>query len=157
MTVSVIVNSDADGIKDENGELIAGIEDKVEGIVKSAVGFKDEVDKISLEFLSFPTNEVEAIPAAPIDWLQISRILQDVSLAVAAIASLLFGFMALRKFKPPASTGESPSTPLTESPGLVQFRNLARDDPELVAKILKNWMDSKAGEPASSANSKKAA
>ena len=54
MTVSVLVNSVAAGVTQEDGSLPAGLDQKVTAIVKNAVGFKDETDTISVEFLPFP-------------------------------------------------------------------------------------------------------
>ena len=69
MTVSVLVNSSAEGIQDKDGNPIPGLNEKVTAIVKNAVGFKDEIDAISVELLPFPSSDVGAeIIAPPFDW-----------------------------------------------------------------------------------------
>ena len=159
MTVSVVVNADAEGVKTEDGTLLAGIDKKVADIVKSAVGFKEEKDAISVEFMAFPTAEIDTEVAAPIDWIQINNILQNVSLAVAALASLLFGFLALRKFKPssdPTISETQPPRP-QESRSIDQFRKLAAENPELFSRVLASWVETKSAGKASAPNSNRAA
>ena len=65
MTVSVLVNSAADGVKQEDGAIPPGLDQRVTAIVKNAVGFQDDSDTISVEFLPFPGTELSLEPVAP--------------------------------------------------------------------------------------------
>ncbi len=150
MTVSVLVNSGAEGVIGEDGALLPGINQKVTDIVKNAVGFRDDSDTISVEFLSFPEVQSSAAPVAtPFDWRNILSIVETASLAVAALFAFLIGWLLLRRYQPPARrTSGGDTSGRSENVG--QLAQLIKDNPEVFARIVKSWSGSdKADRPAS--------
>lgn len=142
LSVSVLINSSASGIQQEDGTLAPGLSEQVSAIVKNAVGFKDGADTISVEFLPFPENELtaDAVPA-PFEWGQVTSIVESSSLAIAAVFAFVIGLLLLRKFRP---VGETPSRG-SESLGqdrqqsIDQLSELIRNNPDVFREIVKSW------------------
>ncbi|MFN3191427.1 MAG: flagellar M-ring protein FliF C-terminal domain-containing protein [Aureliella sp.] len=143
MTVSVLVNSDAPGISAEDGTLVAGMKERVEAIVKNAVGFRSDVDTISVEFMSFPESPLSSEPvAAPFDWSNILSLVENASLAIAALFAFLIGWMLLRRFQP-SQEGTGPGAGVGvegDAAGSVsQLSALIRENPEVFTQIVRSW------------------
>ncbi len=140
MTVSVVVNELADGVKQEDGSLNPAIKTKVEQLVRTAVGFNEETDKISVEFAPFlKIDDEEAV--VPFDWNNLNEILRNVSLAIAALVVFALGFLTLRRFSPTSTPASVAATDQVSQ--LNQLNDLARNNPEVFARILKSWAGDK--------------
>lgn len=136
MTVSVLVNDLATGVKTEDGNLDPSIKQRVEQIVRDAVGFKDDTDTITVDFAPFP--EPPELAEAPFDWNYLNDILRNVSLAVAALVVFVLGMMTLRHFK----NSQAKALPVdnASAANVNQLGDLARNNPEVLARILKSWV-----------------
>ncbi|MFK7737114.1 MAG: flagellar M-ring protein FliF C-terminal domain-containing protein [Pirellulaceae bacterium] len=143
MTVSVLVNSEAAGMAAEDGTLLPGMQEKVEGIVKNAVGFRSDTDAISVEFMSFPENPLAVEPApVPFDWNNLLSIVESASLAIGALFAFLIGVMLLRKFQPTQDRGGSGSGAGLDgerSGSVAQLSALIKDNPEVFTQIVRSW------------------
>ncbi|MGB7344980.1 MAG: flagellar M-ring protein FliF C-terminal domain-containing protein [Pirellulaceae bacterium] len=154
MTVSVIVNSAAAGLKDKDGNLLPGLDEKVKAIVKNAVGFKDDVDAISVELLPFPAADVGAdVVAAPFDWSRLTSIIESASLAIAALIAFVMGLLMLRRFRPmpeAESAAASPQLERQRQENVNQLSVLIKENPEVFAQIVRSWSGAEEKKPASS-------
>ena len=143
MTVSVLVNSGAEGVAGEDGTVLAGLDKRVADIVKNAVGFQEESDTISVEFLPFPDSGVALDPvAAPFNWQQLTSIIEKASLGVAAGLAFLMGIMLLRRFKPPQQTEDAAAGPSMDRERLEsvqQLSSLIKDHPEVFTQMVQSW------------------
>ncbi len=157
MTVSVLVNSNAEALLQEDGSLLPGIKERVEAIVENAVGYQETKDTISVELFPFPaddTLESEYVP--PYDWTQWSELVRNASLAIGAIVALLIGFMVLRKVAPAPTTNETVvRLDDSRSETIDQLTSLLRDNPELFSQIVQSWAGATA--PAEDQNEKRVA
>jgi len=141
MSVSVLVNSNAEALTQEDGTLIPGISDRVKAIVENAVGYKTETDTISVELFPFPTDELLEEPyVPPYNWSQWTDLVRNASLAIGAIVAFLIGFMVLRKVGPTSTVTEN-VVRLDEdrSETIDQLTALLRNNPELFAEIVHSW------------------
>jgi flagellar biosynthesis/type III secretory pathway M-ring protein FliF/YscJ len=76
--------------------------------VKGAAGFVENRDFVAVEVVPFAEPAAdEATPVAGFPWEQLNKILQNVSLGIAAILAFLVTLLALRKF----GTATAPTTP----------------------------------------------
>ena len=141
MSVSVLVNSRAEAVVDADGNLIAGISDRVKAIVENAVGYQNSSDTISVELFPFPTDDlVEETYAPPYNWSQWSDLVRNASLAIGAIVALLVGFMVLRKISPePTSVETVVRLDDNRTETVDQLTSLLRENPELFAQIVQSW------------------
>jgi flagellar biosynthesis/type III secretory pathway M-ring protein FliF/YscJ len=141
LTVSVLVNALAPGVRDDTGALQPNIKEQIEGIVKQSVGFLDTRDFINVEFLPFLESPPEEEPAQPgFPWEQVNLILKNVSLGLAAVVALVLGWMALRKLRPvtvPISPGGQ--LPAERANYVSQLSDLVKQHPEVFSKILESW------------------
>ena len=142
MTVSVLVNSGASSVQQEDGTLIANINTQLTDIVKTAVGFQEGKDTISLEFLTFPEIMEEAPTAAPVNWTQINEIIRNASLALAAIVAMLLGFLTLRRFRPVTAPVEPLPLETDRLASFSKLADLAKQDPTAFGQILRGWVES---------------
>lgn len=144
MSVSVLVNSAAEGILQEDGTLLPGLDQKVTAIVKNAVGFKeDSNDTISVEFLPFPGTDLSMeVVAPPFDWTRLTSIIESASLAIAAGLAFLMGFLMLRRLRPPAEGDRaSPEAQLSNDriASVNKLTELIKEHPEAFAQIVRTW------------------
>ncbi len=143
MTVSVLLNSAAPGVTEEDGSLIAGLDQKVTAIVKNAVGFQDDSDTISVEFLPFPDTGLSLEPLAPpFNWQQLTSIIENASLAIAAGFAFLMGILLLRRFRPLPERDESTAANQLNRERLEsvnQLSTLIKEHPEVFTQIVRTW------------------
>ncbi|NNE01507.1 MAG: hypothetical protein HKN47_29700, partial [Pirellulaceae bacterium] len=143
MSVSVLVNSAANGIQQEDGTLPAGLDEKVTAIVKNAVGFRTDTDTISVEFFAFPQSEFSMEPVAvPFDWARLAKVVESASLAVAALLAFVMGFLLLRKIQPMTSTDNSVAAPQMDRERMEnvnQLSDLIKEHPEVFTQIVRSW------------------
>lgn len=154
MTVSVIVNSSADGLTAEDGTLQPGLDTKVTSIVKNAVGFRDSQDVISVELLPFPSIGLDdELTAAPFDWSSLIKIVEKASLAIAGLLAFVMAFMLLKKVKPisePAEQASSPEVNRERFDNVNQLSQLVKENPEVFERIIRAWSgneESESSEP----------
>ncbi len=146
MSVSVIVNADAESLKSADGTPIANIDERVRSIVENAVGFKQGTDTISVELLPFPKlDELEAVEV-PYNWQQWTELVRNASLAIAAVVAFLIGFLTLKKIKPVPGTSAPIQLGQERSESIQQLSELMRENPEAFGQMLAAW----SGENASS-------
>ena len=149
MTVSVIVNSRAEGLANEDGTMLPGVDQKVTSIVKNAVGFREESDVISVELLPFPEVDLEgAIPAAPFEWGNVISIVEKASIAIAAILAFLMGMMLLKKLNPIAESAQIDAKEVDHErmENVTQLSTLVREHPEVFERIVRVWSGNDEGE-----------
>ena len=139
MTVSVLVNSEAPGVLAEDGSLPADIKTRVEQLVKTAVGFQEDTDGITVDFAAFPVLEDDAAVEAPFDWVWLNEILRNASLAIAALVVLVLGLLTLRVFKSRGGSSVAVAANNAGSDRLEQISELARKNPEVFASVVKAW------------------
>lgn len=162
MTVSVIVNSNAEGLTDADGKPIADLDQRVMAIVKNAVGFRETQDEISVELFPFPSTGLETeVTAAPFDWAKIINIVEKASLAIAACLAFLMGFLLIRKVKPvadPIDNAEAADLSRERQENIHQLSQLVKENPEVFERIVRAWSgNDKEEEVESSTSERKAA
>lgn len=146
MTVSVLVNSLAEGVLGEDGAPVAGLDKKVESIVSSAVGFKEDSDTISVEFLPFPESGWSGQPVAtPFNWKQLTALIEKASLGIASGLAFLMGLLLLRRFKPVDDQQPSESELQMDRERIEsvnQLSNLIKEHPEVFTQMVRSWSGS---------------
>ena len=138
MTVSVLVNDQAQGVLQDDGTRQPDIQGRVEQLVKTAVGFQTDTDQITVDFAAFPVLEELPEEAEPFDWVFINDILKNVSLAIAALVVLILGMKTLKHFgsRPTPVSGVASES---STQRLSQISELARNNPEVFASVIKAW------------------
>ena len=139
MSVSVIVNSDAESLTTADGAAIPDIEATVQSIVENAVGLRQGTDSISVKLLSFPKPEALEEVEVPYDWSQWTELVRNASLAIAAIVAFLIGFLMLRKIKPVPASAEPIQLGDEQSESIKQISDLMRNNPEALGQMLAAW------------------
>ncbi len=161
MTVSVLVNASAEGLSDKDGNPLPGLNEKVTAIVKNAVGFKDNIDAISVELLPFPAADVgNDVIAPPFDWSRLTTIIESASLAIAALVAFVMGWMMLRRFKPAPQDDvaqDAPQMNHQRRENVEQLSTLIKENPEVFAQIVRSWSGAEQAEQSDSSSQRKAA
>ncbi|MCA9136746.1 MAG: flagellar M-ring protein FliF [Planctomycetales bacterium] len=143
LSVSVLVNSEAGGLKNEDGTMTPGLDEKVTAIVKNAVGFRDDTDTISVEILPFPAPLLTiGEPEAGFDWTQVTSIVEKASLAIAALLAFVLGLMLLRRFGPRSNPGGVAAEHQIDTARLENVGELSRmikENPEVFAQVVRSW------------------
>ncbi|PAY18688.1 flagellar M-ring protein FliF [Rhodopirellula sp. SM50] len=143
LSVSVLVNSEANGIKGEDGTLTPGLNEKVSAIVKNAVGFRDDTDTISVEILPFPEPLLTmTAPESTFDWTKITSIVEKASLAIAALLAFVLGLMLLRRFGPaskPGGIGADQQIDGTRLENVSELSRMIKENPEVFAQVVRSW------------------
>ena len=144
LTVSVVANEKA--LSAEGAMSPSQLKEKIEKVVKQAVGFREGKDEITVEFFPFaePPPE-EAVPASAIPWDQINKIVQNVSLGIAALIAFLVTMMALKKMRPITSEPVAPQLNADSANRVNQLGQLISQNPEVFSRIIAAWADSSAG------------
>ncbi|PNY35923.1 hypothetical protein C2E31_15785 [Rhodopirellula baltica] len=143
LTVSVLVNSEAPGVKQEDGTLMPDLAETINQTVKNAVGFRDDSDTISVKIVPFSEPLfTQAEPVASFDWTKITSIVEKGSLAIAALLAFVLGLMLLRKFGPSSSSragrGEGQAAG-ARSESVSELSRLIKENPEVFAQVVKAW------------------
>lgn len=142
LSVSVLVNSEAGGLKSEDGTLVAGLEEKVQGIVKNAVGFRDGSDTISVEILPFPEPLLTVTePTSSFDWTKLAKLIENASLAIAALLAFVLGWMMMRRFAPNRDSGDGASAESSgrRSGDIGELSRMIKENPDVFAQVVKSW------------------
>jgi flagellar M-ring protein FliF len=145
LSVAVVVNRAAATVVDADGNLRPEIQENIEAIVKDAVGFRGDPDKVTVKFEPFwqqPETEVAAPTAIP--WEQINLIIQNVSLGLAAVVALFLGLSTLRRLKPIPLTENTSGNEANSTVG--QLTDLMKNNPEVFSKIVSAWANSSGSE-----------
>ncbi len=148
MAVSVAVNSEVFGA-DANG-IPAATKKSIENLVRTAVNFREGIDKVTLETLPFVDPlPVELIPTATVPWDQINNILKNISLGVAALVALFLGWKAIKNLQPAPVTGTTAGQlPGERASQVSQLSEMVKQNPEVFSKIIAAWADDGAEKPA---------
>ena len=161
LSVSVVANSNSPLLQGENPLTADELKTKIETIVKGAAGFVENRDFVAVEVVPFAEPDADvAAPPAGFPWEQINKILQNVSLGIAAILAFLVTLLALRKF----GNATAPTTPPVQlsqdnSNRVNQLSQLLTQNPEVFSRIIAAWADSSASQiaPATESKERKAA
>jgi flagellar biosynthesis/type III secretory pathway M-ring protein FliF/YscJ len=161
LSVSVVANSNSPLLQGENPLTADELKTKIETIVKGAAGFVENRDFVAVEVVPFaePAADVAAPPAG-FPWEQINKILQNVSLGIAAILAFLVTLLALRKFGTATAPTTSPVQLSQDNSNRVnQLSQLLTQNPEVFSRIIAAWADSSASQiaPATENKERKAA
>lgn len=142
LSVSVLVNSEAPGIKQADGTMTPGLDEKVDAIVKNAVGFREGTDTISVEILPFPEPALTLTePQSTFDWTKITDLVEKASLAIAALLAFVLGLMLLRRFGP-SNPRESIGEGQMEGGrvgNVSELSRLIKENPDVFAQVVKSW------------------
>ncbi len=142
MTVSVIVNDAADGVKDEQSNVPAALKTQLEDVVKNAVGFRDTgltPDTISLAFHPFPELTAEVPVAAPFEWGNIITIMEYVALIIAAGLAFAMGMMLLRRIRPPEQAEQTGASRVERLGSVQQLSEMIEENPEVFTRLVRLW------------------
>ncbi|OUT61993.1 MAG: flagellar M-ring protein FliF [Rhodopirellula sp. TMED11] len=146
MTVSVVVNSDADWIASTGG-VSPELETKIGNIVKNAIGFRDMTDGITVDFQPFaaPAFAIDTATVVPFDWSRITSIIEKASLAIAATLAFFLGLMLLRKYAPRTSPSSGDDQLLLERnrrESVEELSRLINQNPEVFTQLVRSWSHS---------------
>ena len=161
LSVSVVANSNSPLLQGENPLTADELKTKIETIVKGAAGFVENRDFVAVEVVPFAEPDADvAAPPAGFPWEQINKILQNVSLGIAAILAFLVTLLALRKFGTATAPTNSPVQLSQDNSNRVnQLSQLLTQNPEVFSRIIAAWADSSASQiaPATESKERKAA
>ncbi len=121
------------------------IEAEVLKAIEAAVGFSAvRQDTIQLTVGRIIKPEIIDVPATAVPfWTQYSGLLHNVSLGVVGLSTLLLGWLILRRIGQPVIVQEASAEDVTNAARRLSLLNdQVRDDPEMVAKIMSNWLGS---------------
>ena len=143
LSVSVLVNSESEAIKAEDGSLKAGLEEQVTEIVKNAVGFREETDAISVHIVPMSQPLLTAAEPAPgFDWTKVTSIVEKASLAIAALLAFVLGLMLLRKFGPasqPGGVGPDQQIDPVRMENVSALSQMIKENPDVFAQVVRSW------------------
>jgi len=119
--------------------------EEVEEIIKQAVGFKKGRDEIKVSEVRMAPSPLDRMESG---WLESQRwesyvgIARNTSLGVASLVALLLGRMILKRFRPETPPAP-PDTQLQkeEVSAIELLTHRAKQNPEAVAELLKQWLD----------------
>lgn len=155
--LTVAATVDLSGATDEAGAATVTIE-QVEALIKVATGFdEDRTDSITVINAPLPDLEVAEPIAAPTGWDQYRDVVQVVSLGLASVFAVVFGFLTLRRIKPitlPSDDGESEAR---RARLVADISDQASRDPETVSRIVAAWLNEPLPSAAESAQPEDAA
>ncbi|MBL8384871.1 MAG: flagellar M-ring protein FliF [Burkholderiales bacterium] len=133
---------------------------RIEGLVREAIGFaKERGDSVNVVNAPFTPPEVEVLPEVPLwkqpDTLAMAKEIGKHGLLAALLLYVLFGLVrplvrhALEHRPPPPppppAADAEPAEPTVEEvasqKSLTQIRELARQDPKMVAAVVRNWVN----------------
>ncbi|MCA9057291.1 MAG: flagellar M-ring protein FliF [Planctomycetaceae bacterium] len=144
LTVSAIVDLTPPEGADPSAATTMLTVEQAEQIVRNAVGFDairgDEVSVISAPLTGVPVFNDE--PLAVPFWVQYESLIQSAALGLSAFVAFVIGLLVVRKMKPVVM-----AAPLEEPMSMSDIHRLrtiseqARENPELVAKILAAWVE----------------
>jgi flagellar M-ring protein FliF len=142
LSVSVLVNSEAAGVKQEDGTPTPGLDEKVAAIVKNAVGFREDTDTISVEMFPFPEPMLTLTePESTFDWTRITELVEKASLAIAALLAFVLGLMLLRRFGPSSPKDATPERRFEggRAENVSELSRMIKENPEVFARVVKSW------------------
>ncbi len=144
LSVSVVANANCPLLTGENPLSPEELKTKIETIVKGATGFLEPRDFVAVEIVPFaePATD-DSLPATGFPWEQVNKILQNVSLGIAAVLAFLMTLLALRKF----GTVTAPSSPPVQlsqdnAKRVNELSQLLTQNPEVFSRIIAAWADS---------------
>jgi len=146
LSVSVVANSNCPLLTGDNPLTPEELKTKIETIVKGATGFVEPRDFVAVEIVPFAEPVVDdTLPVEGFPWEQVNKILQNVSLGIAAVLAFLMTLLALRKFGS-ATTPASPTVQLNQDNAkrVNQLSQLLNQNPEVFSRIIAAWADSAA-------------
>lgn len=148
LSVSVVANANCPLLTGDNPLTPDELKTKIETIVKGATGFVEPRDFVAVEIVPFaePAAE-EPQPVTGFPWEQVNKLLQNISLGIAAVLAFLMTILALRKF----GTVTAPSGPPVQlsqdsTKRVSQLSELLSQNPEVFSRIIAAWADSSASD-----------
>lgn len=142
LTIAALVDlapAEADKEKGTTPMILSDAQD----LIKQAVGFKTDRDQIKVSEVRLagqllPTGVDETLERMQL-WKNIVDIVRNGSLALAALVALVLGWMFLSRLRP-APTSPPPETAARQQT-LDRLATAARQNPELIARIVSAWME----------------
>ncbi len=117
----------------------------VEGIIKNAIGFSDTRDTITVvdsELVGIETGVTTLVDTLN-RWDFYNNLIRNASLGVAAIVALVLGLLLIRKLQPIAALKATRESTDDERNSLIaELTSQAKDNPEIVSKIVSAWLSS---------------
>lgn len=117
----------------------------VDRIIRRAVGFNDVRDQIEVREvklgLSAAVVGAEAEVQQSQKWQYYITLARNASLGLAALVSLVLGFLVLRRLRPAAAPPAAPAEIPERTRRLQTVTTAAQLDPDRVARILAAWME----------------
>lgn len=156
LSVSVVANANSPLLTGDNPLTADELKMKIESIVKGATGFVEPRDFVAVEIVPFAEPAADdTLPVSVFPWEQVNKVLQNVSLGIAAILAFLVTVLALRKF----GTAAAPTTPPVQlsqdnANRVNQLSQLLTQNPEVFSRIIAAWADSSASQIAPAAETK---
>ncbi len=137
LTVAAIV--DLTAAEGEEAPTVAVAD--IESLIKQAVGFdtqrSDEINVISSALAGMPDMTPVPVPL----WEQYGPLLKNVSTGLAAVLMFVMGLLLLRRLRPVVVQATVAETSEESIRRLAELSVRAQQHPELVAKVLENWLD----------------
>jgi flagellar M-ring protein FliF len=161
LAVAVVLNHKHDPAKKKSAPLSDGEIRQATALAQEAVGFsKERGDTVNVANISFAPTELEAIPDTPI-WKDSSMVAIAKEVGKWLLFAILAWLLWTRIFKPlfemfaaaahrveveenvaaeAASEGHHAARPRSYDTKLQQAKDLAKQDPKLVANVIKGWV-----------------
>lgn len=137
LTVAAIV--DLSAAEGDNAPTITTVE--VESLIKQAVGFdeyrNDVINVVSATLAGAPDL---SLPVAPV-WEQYAPLIRNLSVGLAAVLMFVMGLLLLRRLRPVVVQASDADSSEESIRRLAELSIRARENPDLVAKVLENWLD----------------
>ncbi len=116
---------------------------QIESAIQAAVGFdtaRDDTIQLTVGRIIKPA-EVETPIVATSFWTQHVELLHNVALGIVGLSALLLGWLILRRISTPVIIKEASVDEVSDAARRLSLLNSqVRDDPELIAKIMSNWL-----------------
>lgn len=124
---------------------------QVENIIRNAIGFQDErsdrIEVVPTELIGIETGVTTLVDTLN-RWDFYNNLVRNASLGVAAIVALVLGLLLIRKLQPinalRVGTGKAP---MDRESLVSELSAQAKDNPELVSRIVAAWLNTNATVP----------
>lgn len=153
LSVSALVDL-SDAIADLGEGATAPSQDDIRKQIEAAVGFdtaRNDTIQLTVGRIIKPA-EVETPIVAASFWSQHVELLHNVALGIVGLSALLLGWMILRRVSTPVIVKEPSVDEVSNAARRLSLLNSqVRDDPELIAKIMSNWLGAEDADEATNA------
>jgi flagellar M-ring protein FliF len=144
LTIAAMIDLSADGAKGGGGAANFSLAE-AQDIIKQAVGFKANRDEIKVSNVKLAPAVVPPVGDGETDqvqtWQNTISLVRNGSLGLAALVTLLLGWMVVRRLRLIVSTAASPARGNKEGVQTPLIVTALEQNPEVVAKVLANWLE----------------